>query len=410
MEVHLYPIPSLWKCVAMYASLLTDENLQMEEYKSFLTFVTKPAMRKEMMERARFFLPANTDLSTVKLLLDEAYGPLTPDEIKHLSDDDMKKRMNLIQWTLFYPEHRFDAIWYANIFIRQLLLQQNDSEGKYISFAQEFLEKHFPRDSIQLVHEYYNTEDTIADMDDTQAEETIKDIHSVTEEHEALCFFVDANTAYGVWRMSLARSTNDIKQAFSKAALPSYLQTDKKHMLNAVELEIATKSHHRDRARKVHSATQTVIEAAYNAEQFLERILKYPGGWLVRSDIPDENHRDELKDLRKLCLPQTVFLWNNLCVEMGNWMKSIMSTDGAEHLFDENDDTEIFHAQYWYRKSLSLASIVAKDEFGIHQTFSNEEMKQFMHNMRETGLKLLKLDGTITLDSNVGENRESMDV
>jgi len=392
MHTHLFPVSSLWKCVALYTSLISDENTQIVEYKNFLKSVKKKDIRKNMMERARSLLPARMDLNVVKMLLDETYVALSSDEMNQISLKDMKTRMNMIQWALFYPEHRFDAIWYANILLRQLLLEVQGSEGRYLNLAQEFLKSHFPRDSIKVVQKYYSNDEMFIEMDEEEVDLLMQDIHYVIEEHEGLCLYVNANSAYERWRLSLIQSISEIKNVVSSTSLPTYLQKGKRNKLNAAELEIAQQMKRREISRKVKTATHVVIEAAYNVEILLEKILKYPGGWLKRTDVEDENHREEMDELRKACLPRTASLWRKLCTDMGDFMESIALSSEGKSLFKDEERKDIFQCQYWYRKCMSIATVIAKEEYHIHKTFSNEELKEFLLSMRETNLKLLKVD------------------
>ena len=391
MQTFLQPTPSLWRCMALYTSLISDEKVQMEKYKDFLKCVKKRSTRKNMLLQASSLFPTGMDLNNIKLLLDETYVHLDLQDGGKMEEKEMKVRMDMIQWTLFFEEHRLDAIWYANIFLRQVLLQMKNDNGKLLAYAQEFLESHFPRDSIDIVHKYYNEKNILSNMDDEEAESIIQEIHNVTEEHESLCLFADANTAYEHWRLCLTQSTSEIEKAFSEKALPSYLQNDKKHKLNSTELEIANQVQKRELIKKVNAATEKVIELAYETETLLQTILEYPGGWLVRSSVTDENHQTELDELRKICLPRVVHLLRNLCVEMGDWMESISLEGENESLFKDVENKEVFSPEYWYRKALNIAKIVAQEEHQIHQTFSNEEMKLFLHSMKETGLRTRNL-------------------
>ena len=398
LKMYLYPNVSLWKCVSLYTSLLSDEDVQIEEYKTFLKTVRKPMVRKEMMEQARSCFRSGLDLIIVKLLLDDAYSPLTLEDIEEMSTSDHKMRMGMIQWLLFYPEHRFESIWYANIMLRQLLIQVNHSDGKFLSYAQEFVDDYFPRDSIRVAKDYYNDKLILSSMEAEEAAKFMKEIDLVLEEHEALRYFVDANTAYESWRMQLIRCKNEIKETISNKNNACSTRKKQMQMLNTVESDIAIKMQIREHTRKIKYAVNIIIAAAFEAEYLFDATLKYPGGWLTHFDTIDEEHKKEIHKLREVCIPHAISLWKTICIEMGELMESIEIELECMEMNHNEEDEKNFNPQYWYRKFLSVATLVAQDEYHIHQVLSNGDMKNHLQDFRKIALKMLKAGYTIGMD------------
>lgn len=404
MQNFLYPKSHLWKCVPLYTSLLAGETEQIVEHKEFLKQVVDKSMRKEMMDRARNYFPKGMDLKVVKLLLDEIFiQPLEKQQQdidsssmyeKQTEDDAMIKKMKMIEWLLFYPEHRLDAVWYANVLLRNLLLRNKDSHGKYMSHAQYFLKFIFPKDSIDIVRELYDDDDDSLECEDSNS--INDDMYWITEENESLCLFIDANTAYESWRVEVDKCTFDVKQALSdEPPKPTDFTTvgksNESSSMEKIEFEIATKRYYRTQAKKIQAAMERIVLAAKEASELLHSILSYPGGWLASSDQKDKRLALELEQLRMVCIPETVFLLQNIYNQMGNWMESIICRQDQDLITLLNvDKYSELQAQYWYRKSLSIVNLVAHEDDHIQGPFSSDNMKKFLGIVRNTGVKLLR--------------------
>ena len=326
------------------------------------------------------------------------------------------RMMRSIQWLCYYPEHMPDALVAANMLLRKFLLADyNSSEAssstRGLYAPKVFIDKILPKDLIDVAVEQCQKEEdeelagsiSLPLVQNLEAE--YLSIENFLKAHTAYCQFLDA-----ISKTSPCHKSNKLVEA-----------NRSQH-----ESEIADKMERNAFRQKKMGLCKLMIESARRAADALTEVLTFGGGWLVdcnqdltSGDMEMEEAKaraDEMESIRSSVLPIAVFMLHEVSKKMAMWLEQIVydtlsqfgSSSASKDMlltlfgsFDDsyrvNDDDELSMDSlttsqaapgYWYKKALSLSSVVANDGNGLHETFDNAEMESFLSLMADSHVSL----------------------
>ena len=370
--------PDLWHMLALYASLLPTDTM-LREYPPILCKVQANDERASMCKQLHELFPSGVDLiilrRVVRLLLKEK---------------NLHEPLRSISWLCHSEEHLGDALVCTNMLLRKLLL----ADDGQISTALLFLDEYLPKQ----VMEYAESPAPLPPQEETTEEACMADRNNNAKlEFGALKCFLEAYRAFLNWKHVLEKTppTTVISKVVQNRAA-----------LNRTELDIANSLERRELVEQKRKASRQVVDAADTAQSKLMEVLKYPGGWLLEDD--DSNPQDnsyeaqqrslEMQDIRSRYLPRAVFRLQNVYEETATWMADSLE-DAAPVLgkmalsaLDNPKDLSKspLSPLYWIRYCLSLAETVASEEYGICDTFVDDDSKRFVSLMAESAVRELK--------------------
>lgn len=323
--------------VAPYTSTLPKEQ-QIIWYAKFLEGITDNTERQKCLDYAG---TAGLDVSqitkTVVRNIREK-GCVSAEQMTDLSaittEDDLNK-INAIDWLIFDPHQRAEAMKQANALMRIFLIQRKIEASKQV-FAK------VPSDSVAVMMQLAKAKGH---------EELLADDDNATREY--LCFkaYLEAMDAFNDWfhhsihakpKEPLAPSGDNVTFK-EKVAHEHELQQYKKDM---------------ERWRNVVSILSTTAsDCLYNVLLFIN------GGWMVdqRSDgTVDENRQLQMCRLRKTCIPHVTRLLQDLLINEGK-----------------------------HKEAVSLADIVSSERYQLYKEFTHEDIKQFLRVTLDSSFALL---------------------
>ena len=423
----------LWHLVALYASLL-PEDLLIETFSDFLTSVHDDGFRRKVLRQMSEYFPNGLNLvvlrRTVRILISDnggdnfgypflnlikgsrqkKVGPVAAKLDEFLSPSDVCK-MHSVRWLCYTPDHMPDALVCSNTLLRQLLTASKtedvvDGEESDPSFhcARVFLTRFLPGDHIETAVRQALEMDGAGDS--TQGNLSYNEVEDASAEHGALKAYVDARVAFDRWRDTVSSTDPEvvIKSMRSSATASS------------VGGSVANKMERRNFVHQKKNRGLLVTDAANEAKEKLVAVLAFEGGWLMNpSDSVDNSiieseecstRMNEMLTLRELCLPYAVKLLHAVMNGTAEWMEA--SVNDAMCSFREEGETMVselypgrdgcdqtngfspFTPGYWYDSCLSIANIVAKDEFDLQNAFTGEGMVEFIALMAEAQVNLLR--------------------
>ena len=324
------------KLVAIYTSHL-PADVQVILYAQFLEDITDKAERKFCFELAE---SAGLDIACItKTVVENIRGK---DDFKvqedtaleaATSEEDLKK-IEAIEWLIFDPSQRADAIKQSNAIMRCFLALRKHSAARSI------FEK-VPEDSIDVVHRHWQ-------MKAGDAPLTAEDSNSI---REYLCIkaYLDALETFDAWFEHF--HGNAPKEPLAKGPV-SFTQKV------AFEQELKHYEAERDRwQRALDLHTKDTSHRIYN-------VLLFPGGWMVDIDEeeePRESRARQLSLLRQLCIPFLTFL-----------LQSVLSSANQ------------------YKQCLQLADIIASPKTALYEVFRKDELRKLLSLLRQSSIQILE--------------------
>ena len=360
--------PHLWSMLALYVSLLPEEQL-LNYYPTILKQVVDGSERESILEQIRELFP-NLEIhvlrKTVRLSLAD----------KNLDDTAKCKS---IQWLLHHDEHWGDALICSNILLREFFLNKDDDKMETAMF---FVEEFLPEDFTEQAGQ------TLPAMDTLDPSTYSFKVDTARSEHLAFLSYLDAYRTFGKWKDVLSETIPNEDQ----------MQIVDTTFLNPTETSIAQKRKVKDWIRQKRSKCETVLDAASHARTVFHNVLTHPGGWLSTDDEHPTNEDDrkrvqEIAEIRARYLVLAVNLYHEVAEDTASWMarslddaSSIQLTRaGALQLLE----TPAFDPAYWYEQALDLAILVANDNYAIHTAFGSIELQEFMAKLAETAVSKL---------------------
>ena len=315
------------------------------------------------------------------------------------------RMMRSIQWLCYYPEHRPDALVTTNMLLRRFLLSSAGTETEWDLYAPKvFIEKILPKDLLDVARDQcQGGGEAFAGSISSSM------IENLEAEFLSIECYLKAHTKYVQFLDAIAKTSPCHK------ATKLVEESQSKH-----ETEIADKMERNQFRQKKMAMCKIIVESASRVSDALMEVLTFAGGWLVdaNTNLGDESEEakarsEELKAIRSKFVPSAVFMLQEVLEQTGLWLEQIVydtqaqfggaSNDMLLTLFGSFDESYqsnegeltaniLTSSQaapgHWHKKALSLASIVANDGNGLHETFSDEEMNAFLKLMAEAHIKL----------------------
>ena len=359
--LHLSQQPSLWRFMALYASLLPT-NTMLSVVPNLLTKVELELERKTIATQLNDLLPG-LDITILKSTVMLILAGTGSEAIK----------CNAIMWLTHFREHMAEALVCANATLRLFIIRNK------LATATNFIRLHLP--------------DTVIANDSSGNENAYR-------EFQALRCYLEAIEAFEQWKQVMIDTVPETKA-----------KKLSRHSLSASEVDIAASMERRLFIEKKQDISRMVVVTALAAHQRLMEVLGFEGGWLLEDNDDDDNDDDameqeneveetsrqnELEKLRLQCVPEVVFMLHNVCDETATWMESSLE-DGAirlerstQEVLKALDDCEgVFDPLYWIRRAKGFITIVASDENDIMNAIGTQEMKHLNKLIQETVIREL---------------------
>ncbi|XP_062300101.1 nuclear pore complex protein Nup107 [Scomber scombrus] len=322
--------------VASYVSQLPAE-LATAQYATFLETVNQPELRPRCLQLAT---DAGLDVAAITKLVVETVRERDDTEFTHHSQTletgttkDDQRKIDIIDWLLFDPAHRAEALKQSNAIMRKFLaLQKHDAAKAVFSKV--------PEDSMKEIYCQW------AGVGQT-APPPAEDENSIRE-HLCIRAYLEAHEAFTDW---FSHSSSAPQKP---APAPEAKFTER------VANEMREKEYQTSLSSwscRLDVLTEDVKERIYNVLLFVD------GGWMVdnRQDTePDSERSHQMAALRSLCLPRLSFL-----------LLSVLQNSSR------------------HQEALRLADIISSDQHRLYQVFSKEELRRFLQKLRESSLALL---------------------
>lgn len=321
--------------VASYVSQLPSD-LATVQYASFLETITQAELRPRCLELGT---EAELDVTAITKLVVENVRERDETEFTHHSQTletgttkDDQKKIDIIDWLLFDPAHRAEALKQSNGIMRKFLaLQKHDAAKAVFSKV--------PEDSMKKIYsQWTGVPDTSLPAEDENA----------IREHLCIRAYLEAHEAFTDW---FSHSSSAPQKP---APAPEAKFTEK------VANEMREKEYQATLSAwscRLDVLTEDVKERIYNVLLFVD------GGWMVdnQQDVEQDSERShQMAALRSLCLPRLSFL-----------LLSVLQNSSR------------------HQEALRLADIISSDQHRLYQVFSKEELRRFLQKLRDSSLSLL---------------------
>ncbi|XP_053320436.1 nuclear pore complex protein Nup107 [Spea bombifrons] len=324
--------------IAFYVSHL-PQDLAIAQYAAFLENVTEPDQRQHCLKLAK---EAGLDVASITKTVVENTRKRDAGEFTHhdlvpaldsgTSEDDRKK-IDVIDWLVFDPAQRAEALKQSNAIMRNFLASKKHEAAKEV-FGK------IPQDSIAEIYNQWEEQgmDCVLPAEDDNA----------IREHLCIRAYLEAHEAFNEW----FKHMNSPPQ---KPALLGHASFTEKvaheHKEKKYEMDYGIWKGHLD------ALTTDVKEKIYNVLLFVD------GGWMVdvREDAEDDPERaQQMLLLRSLCLPMMCFLLHT-----------------------------VLHNTSQYKECLRLADMVSSEHQKLYKVFSKTELRNLLQKLRESSLMLL---------------------
>lgn len=321
--------------VASYVGQLPAE-LATAQYAAFLETITQPELRPRCLQLGT---DAGLDVAAITKLVVETVRERDDAEFTHHSQTletgttkEDQRKINVIDWLLFDPAHRAEALKQSNAIMRKFLaLQKHDAAKAVFSKV--------PEDSVkEICYQWTGPDHTTLPAEDENA----------IREHLCIRAYLEAHEAFTDWF------------SHSSSAPPKPAPAPEAKFTERVANEMREKEYQADLSAWsccLDVLTKDVKERIYNVLLFVD------GGWMVdnRQDSEQDSERShQMAALRSLCLPRLSFL-----------LLSVLQNSSR------------------HQEALRLADIISSDQHRLYRVFSKEELRRFLQKLRESSLALL---------------------
>lgn len=324
--------------IATYTATL-PQDLQIECYAKFLEGIQQADERKQSLALAE---EAGLDVARITKLVVENIRSADSIELsmdmqllqQTATTDEDRSKINAIDWLVFDPSQRAEALKQANAIMRMFV------GTRKLSAARDVFNK-LPANSIDLIIRNWKKQAGNVDL-------CAEDENAI---REYLCIkaYLDANDSFNDW----FEHYHDMKP--DKPAMASGA-----NFTERVAFEHRQKQYENELERWRHTLmmqTKTTEDKIYNVLLFVN------GGWMV--DQRTDGERDmtrmhQMRLLRQLCLPPLCFLLHT-----------------------------ILHSTEQLNKCLQLADVIASEQHKLYQVFRRGELQKFLQKLRESSIVLL---------------------
>ncbi|XP_054005654.1 nuclear pore complex protein Nup107 [Hylaeus anthracinus] len=333
--------------IAFYTAMLPQEA-QVTSYASYLEMIKDYEQRKKCLTAAE---DANLNVEAITKLVVESIRFKNLDIVQAdlqgaITDADMEK-INALDWLIFYPSQREEALWQTNALIRFFLINEK------IDAARKAFNK-IPEDSIESVMaEYPTMEGTITNL--TISDNLSKRASSSIREYLCYKTYLDAQEGFAEWFSHYHHGKPiPLEELPPYATFTEKVAHEHKKSQYNVEMERwkCTMQHH----------TKAVKQLLFN-------VLLFPdGGWLVDSNndndesrtLDEESREHQMEKLRELCIPKITLLLHSVMSEMN------------EH-----------------SGCIQLADILASEQYQLYKVFQKSRLREVFKKICESSLVLM---------------------
>lgn len=322
--------------VASYVSQL-PADLATAQYATFLETINQPELRPRCLQLAT---EAGLDVAAITKLVVETVRERDETEFTHHSQalesgttKEDERKIDVIDWLLFDPAHRAEALKQSNAIMRKFLALQKQDAAKAV-FSK------VPEDSMREIYCQWTglSETTSLPAEDENA----------IREHLCIRAYLEAHEAFTDWfshsSSAPQKPTPAPEAKFTERVANEMREKEYQAALSAWSCRLDV-------------LTEDVKERIYNVLLFVD------GGWMVdnRQDSEQDSERShQMTSLRSLCLPRLSFL-----------LLSVLQNSSR------------------HQEALRLADIISSDQHRLYQVFSKEELRRFLQKLRESSLALL---------------------
>uniref|UniRef100_A0A1A8K8U8 Nuclear pore complex protein n=1 Tax=Nothobranchius kuhntae TaxID=321403 RepID=A0A1A8K8U8_NOTKU len=322
--------------VASYVGQL-PVDLATAQYAVFLETITQPELRPRCLQLA---VEAGLDVSAITKLVVETVLERDDTDFTHHSQTietattkEDQRKINVIDWLLFDPAHRAEALKQSNAIMRRFLaLQKHDAAKAVFSKV--------PEDSMRKIYSQWTS---VGQTGPLPAED-----ENAIREHLCIRAYLEAHEAFTDW---FSHSSSAPKKP---APAPEAKFTER------VANEMKEKDYQAALTTwscRLDVLTEDVKERIYNVLLFVD------GGWMVdtrQESDPNAERSHQMAALRSLCLPRLTFL-----------LLSVLQSSSR------------------HKEALRMADIISSDQHRLYQVFSKEELRRFLQKLRDSSLALL---------------------
>ncbi|XP_037551918.1 nuclear pore complex protein Nup107 [Nematolebias whitei] len=322
--------------VASYVGQLPADHAT-AQYAAFLETVTQPELRPRCLQLAT---GAGLDVSAITKLVVEAVRERDDTDFTHHSQTletgttkDDQKKIDIIDWLLFDPAHRAEALKQSNAIMRKFLALQKNEAAKTV-FSK------VPEDSMKEIYSQWTSVGQTAPL--------LAEDENAIREHLCIRAYLEAHEAFTDWF------------SHSSSAPQKPVPAPEAKFTERVANEMREKEYQAALTAwscRLDVLTEDVKERIYNVLLFVD------GGWMVdnrqESEV-DTERSHQMAALRSLCLPRLTFL-----------LLSVLQSSSR------------------HQEALRLADIISSDQHRLYRVFSKEEMRRFLQKLRESSLALL---------------------
>ncbi|KAM9327532.1 nuclear pore complex protein Nup107 [Pholidichthys leucotaenia] len=318
--------------VASYVGQLPTD-IATAQYAAFLETVTQPELRPRCLQLAT---DASLDVSAITKLVVETVRERDDAEFTHHSQtltgttkEDLRK-IDVIDWLLFDPAHRAEALKQSNAIMRKFLALQKHDVAKAV-FSK------VPEDSMREIYRQWSGS--------CQTPPLPAEDENAIREHLCIRAYLEAHEAFTEWfshSSSVPQKPAPVPEAkFTERVANEMKEKEYQTSLSAWSC-------------RLDALTEDVKERIYNVLLFVD------GGWMVdnRQDSEQDTERShQMASLRSLCLPRLTFL-----------LLSVLQSSSR------------------HQEALRLADIISSDQHRLYQVFSKEELRRFLQKLRDSSL------------------------
>ncbi|KAM8884508.1 nuclear pore complex protein Nup107 isoform 1-T1 [Synchiropus picturatus] len=312
-------------------------DLATAQYAAFLQTVSQPQLRPHCLQLAT---DAGLDVAAVTKLVVETVREQDDQKFTHhdqtlemATTKEDQRKIDVIDWLLFDPAHRAEALKQSNAIMRKFLALQKHDAAKMV-FSK------VPEDSIR---EIYCQWSGVGQTSPLPAED-----ENAIREHLCIRAYLEAHEAFTEW---FSHSSSAPQKP---APAPGAKFTERvANEMREKEYEVSLSAW----SSRLEVVTEDVKERIYNVLLFVD------GGWMVdnRQDCEDDSERShQMAALRSLCLPRLSFL-----------LLSVLQNSSR------------------HQEALRLADIISSDQHQLYLVFSKEDLRRFLQKLRDSSLALL---------------------
>ncbi|XP_054721117.1 nuclear pore complex protein Nup107-like [Uloborus diversus] len=323
--------------VALYTSTLPKEQ-QIIWYAKFLEGIKNNVERQRCLQyadEAGLDIPQITKRVVKNVREKEPEKSESHTDLSAITTKDDEEKIQAIDWLIFDPTQRAEAVKQANALMRLFIAQRK------IEAAKQLFGK-IPSDSLAIMMQLSKTKG----MDELSAEDD-------NAAREYLCFkaYLEAMDAFNEWFHHSIHSKPKEPVSPSGESVTFKEKVAHEHEMQQYERDL-------ERWHEVVAMLgKTASECLYNVLLFVD------GGWMVDQrgeDTINENRQKQLSQLRQLCLPHVTRLLQDL-------------------LLSEN----------MYKETIQLADIISSERYHLFKEFTPDDIENFLRVSLDASFALL---------------------